>query len=96
VRRLLDVLLVAAVLAAAGFGAYKLGHHIDAASNKLAQNDPELNQSAQRHHSSKGPSRHTIVLVVGGMGVAAGVIVLVSLGGGLVRARRRQRWRVTA
>jgi hypothetical protein len=92
VRRVLDVVLVVAILAAAGFGAYKLGSLVDSKSKQEASRDSELSQPTAARHTSSGPSRHTVELVLVGIGGAAGAMILVSFGRGFARRRRRQRW----
>lgn len=94
-RRLLDLILIAAILGAVGFGAYEIGKRVDKTSNSLAQQDSELNQKVVRHSNPGGPSRHTIELVGGAVGGAIGVMIIVSLGSSLLRGRRRQTWRAT-
>jgi hypothetical protein len=93
--RLRDLLLICAFLAAVGVGVYELGRHVDSTSANLAKQDSELNQPVYRptsHHS--GPSRHTIELAAGGIGGAAAVMVLLSVGSALTRpSRRRATWR---
>jgi hypothetical protein len=88
----LDVVLVVAILAVAGFGAYKLGSLVDNKSKQEASRDSELNQPTAVRHTSSGPSSHTIELVFIGIGSAAGAMIVVSLGRGFARRRRRQRW----
>jgi hypothetical protein len=92
-RKLLDVVLVIAILGAIGFGAYELGTHVEDTSNNLAKHDSELNQKVVRPEKTHGPSRHTIELVVISITGAAVVMLLVSVGGALVRTTRRQHWR---
>jgi hypothetical protein len=94
-RRVVDLLLIAAVLAAVGFGAYAIGTRVDSTSNDLAQHDSELNQTVYRPHHSSGPSRHTIELVAVAVGGAVAVMILVSAASSLVKTRRRQRWHAT-
>ena len=94
-RRLLDLVLIAGILAAVGFGAYQLGRHVDSTSNNLAKHDSELNQKVYRPSDAKGPSRHTIELVGVAIGGAVGVMILVSFSSALFRTRRRQHWRHT-
>jgi len=94
-RRLLDLVLVVAILAAAGFGAYEIGKSVDSTSANLARHDSELNQPVYRHANPKGPSRHTLEVVGLAVGGAAAVMILVSFSSSLLRTRRRQRWRAT-
>jgi hypothetical protein len=94
-RRLLDLILIAAILSAVGVGAYVLGKRIDTTSNTLAKQDSELNQRVVRHSNPSGPSRHTIELVGAAVGGAIGVMIVVSIGSSLFRTRRRQHWRAT-
>jgi hypothetical protein len=94
-RRLLDLVLIVAILAAVGFGAYEIGRQVDSTSNNLAQQDSELNQKVYRPSNPKGPSRHTLELVGVAVGGAIGVMIVVSLGSSLLRTRRRQRWHAT-
>ncbi|HEY0416903.1 MAG TPA: hypothetical protein VGC78_10990 [Gaiellaceae bacterium] len=94
-RRVVDVLLVAAILGAAVFGVSKLGHKVDTTSSSLASHDSELVQPAARHASHRNLSHHTIELLVLGAVGALSVVVLVSVSGAAARRRRRQRWRAT-
>jgi hypothetical protein len=94
-RRLIDMVLIAGILVAVGFGAYQLGKHVDGTSNNLARHDEELNQKVYRPANPKGPSRHTIELVGIAVGGALGVMILVSFSSALLRTRRRQHWRHT-
>ena len=93
VLRLRDLLLVCVLLAAIGVGVYELGHHVDSESASLTKQDSELGQKVYRptHHS--GPSRKTIELAAAGMGGAAGIMVLFSLGSALARPRHKATWR---
>ena len=94
-RRLIDLLLIAAILVAVGFGAYEIGKRVDTTSSNLAKQDSELNQKVYRPSNPKGPSRHTIELVAIAVGGALGVMILVSFSSTLFRTRRRQHWRHT-
>jgi hypothetical protein len=94
-RRLVDLVLIAGILVAVGFGAYELGTRVDTSSNNLAKQDSELNQKVYRPANPKGPSRHTIELVGIAVGGALGVMILVSFSSTLLRTRRRQSWRHT-
>jgi hypothetical protein len=96
VRRLLDLVLLLAILGAVGFGALTLGKRVDTTSNTLAKHDSELTQKVARPHvSRRGPSRRTIELVVGGVGGGAALLLLWSAAGAASRRQRRQRWRAT-
>jgi hypothetical protein len=95
VRRIVDLLLIFAILGAVGFGAYELGRNVDTTSNNLAQKDSELAQTTYRPASAKGPSRHTWELVGGAIASVAGVMIVVSFGSALLRTRKRQRWHAT-
>ncbi|HEU5363401.1 MAG TPA: hypothetical protein VFU56_08650 [Gaiellaceae bacterium] len=94
-RRLIDMVLIAGILLAVGFGAYELGKRVDNTSSSLAKHDEELNQHVYRPQNPKGPSRHTLELVGVAVGGALGVMILVSFSSALLRTRRRQRWRHT-
>ena len=94
-RRIVDIVLIAAVLAAAGTGAYVLGRHVDHLSNQTAAQDSELTTTttvttAGGHHHSRTP-----YFVAGGVGIALGAIVLGTMVDSFARSRRRQRWRAT-
>jgi hypothetical protein len=95
VRRVVDLLLIFAVLGAVGFGAYELGRNVDNTSNSLASRDSELGQTTYHRAKPKGPSRHTWELVGGGIAAAAGVMIVVSFGSAALRTRKRQRWHAT-
>jgi hypothetical protein len=95
VRRIVDLLLIAAILGAVGFGAYQIGQSVDTTSNNLAKRDSELGQTTYHRADPKGPSRHTYELVGVSIAVVAGVMIVVSLGSALVKTRKRQRWHAT-
>ena len=95
VRRIVDLLLIAAILGAVGFGAYQIGQSVDTTSNNLAKRDSELGQTTYHRADPKGPSRPTYELVGVSSAVVAGVMIVVSLGSALVKTRKRQRWHAT-
>jgi hypothetical protein len=95
VRRIVDLLLIFAILGAVGLGAYELGRNVDRTSNNLAKQDSELGSTTYHRASPKGPSRHTWELVGGAIAAVAGVMIVVSFGSALLRTRRRQRWHAT-
>ena len=95
VRRIVDLLLVAAILGAVGFGAYQIGQSVDSTSNNLAKRDSELGQTTYHHANPKGPSRRTFELVGMSVAAVAGVMIVVSFGSALVKTRKRQRWHAT-
>jgi hypothetical protein len=95
VRRIVDLLLIAAILGAVGFGAYAVGRHVDDTSNTLAKQDSELGQTVYHPATADGPSRHTIELVAGSVAGAAGLMIVVSFASSLFRTRKRQRWHAT-
>jgi hypothetical protein len=95
VRRIVDLLLIVAILGAVGFGAYEVGRHVDNTSNTLAQQDSELGQNVYRPTNTNGPSRRTIELIGMSVAGAAGIMIVVSLGSALLRTRKRQRWHAT-
>ena len=93
-RKLVDLILVLAILGAVGLGVYYLGRQVDNASNNLAKHDSELGSGPViKSPRAHGPSHHTIEWTVISVTTAAGVILLVSFGGILFRTNRRQRWR---
>jgi hypothetical protein len=93
-RRIVDIVLIAAVLAAAGTGAYVLGRHVDHLSNQTAAQDSELKTTTVTkvvvHHTDRTP-----YFVAGAVGVALGAIVLGTVVDSFARSRRRQRWHAT-
>jgi hypothetical protein len=95
VRRIVDLILIFAILGAVGFGAYQLGQNVDTTSNNLAKKDSELGQTTYHRASPKGPSRHTWELVGGSIAVVAGIMIVVSFGSALAKTRKRQRWHAT-
>jgi len=95
VRRIIDLLLIAAILGAVGFGAYYIGQHVDKTSNTLAAQDSELGQKTYRPTNASGPSRRTIELIGASVAGAAGIMIVVSLGSVLLKTRKRQRWHAT-
>ena len=95
VRRIVDLLLIAAILGAVGFGAYQIGQSVDTTSNNLAKHDSELGQTTYHRAEPKGPSRRTFELVGLSVAAVAGVMLVVSFGGALMKTRKRQRWHAT-
>jgi len=95
VRRVIDLLLIALILTAIGFGAYAVGRSVDNTSNNLSKQDSELGQKTYHRASPKGPSRHTFELVGGAIAGAAGIMVIVSFTSAMLKTRRRQRWHAT-
>jgi hypothetical protein len=95
VRRIVDLLLIAAILGAVGIGAYYIGHNVDRTSNNLAKRDSELGQTTYHRADPKGPSRRTFELVGISVASVAGVMIIVSVGGALLKTRKRQRWHAT-
>ncbi|HET7130149.1 MAG TPA: hypothetical protein VFJ93_13840 [Gaiellaceae bacterium] len=95
VRRIVDLLLIAAILMAVGFGAYYLGTSVDNTSSNLAKHDSELGQTTYHRANPKGPSKHTLELVGVAIAGAAGIMIVVSFGSALLKTRRRQRWHAT-
>jgi uncharacterized protein (UPF0333 family) len=94
-RRIVDLLLIAVILLAVGFGAYYIGKNVDNTSNNLAKQDSELGQKTYHRANPKGPSKHTLELVGASVAGAAGIMIVVSLGSALMKTRRRQRWHAT-
>jgi hypothetical protein len=94
-RRVLDVVLLLAILGAVGFGAYRLGNRVDTTSNSLAKADSELTQTVAKHPSHHAVSRRTIEIAAVGIGGAVAVLLLLSTAGALTRRRRRQHWHAT-
>jgi hypothetical protein len=98
-RRVLDLILVIAILAAVGFGAYRLGGLIDRTSNQDANESANpapapttTTVTTTTSDHSKGPSRRTVELVIIAVVGAAGVMLVVQISGSLFRTRKRQRW----
>ena len=94
---MVDLVVLVAILAAVGFGAYKLGNLVDNKSNEAGSESAGTTVGttatrASAHHSDR-PSRRTTEIVIIAIAGAAGVILLISLGGSFGRTRRRQRWR---
>jgi hypothetical protein len=94
-RRLVDAVLVVAILGAVVLGVLKLGHRVDTTSNSLAKQDSELTQPVVRHASHHGPSRRTIEIAGAGIAGAVVFLLLLSSAGAATRRRRRQHWRAT-
>ena len=97
-RRVLDYVLVIAILAAVGFGAYRIGVLVENKSHEAAQesenttpNTTTASTTTASNHSN-GPSRRTIELVIIAIAGAAGVMLVVQIGGSLVRTRKREKW----
>lgn len=95
VRRIVDLLLIAAILGAVGFGAFEVGRHVDSTSNTLAKQDSELGQTVYHPTNANGPSRHTVELIGISVAGAAGVMLVVSLASAALKSRKRQRWHAT-
>lgn len=88
--------MICVLVAAVGVGVYELGRHVDTESTSLASHDSELGQQVYRPAHKSGPSRRTIELAAGAVGGAAGVMVLISVGGALARpSRRKATWRAS-
>ncbi len=96
-RRALDFLLAIAILAAVGYGAYRLGHLVDNTSTQAGEASAGTTTSASGVvsvvHHTKGLSRRTIETIIVAIAAAAAIMLLVSLGGNLFRGNRRQTWR---
>ena len=95
VRRIVDLLLIAVILGAVGFGAYQVGQSVDSTSNNLAKRDSELGQTTYHRANPKGPSRRTFELVGVSLAAVAGVMIIVSLGSAVAKTRKRERWHAT-
>jgi drug/metabolite transporter (DMT)-like permease len=101
-KRVLDVILIALLLGAAGFGAYLIGHRVDHLSNQASSQDAELqtttagSATAAHHGYMIDGTRITPTLVIGAALVVLGALVLVFLINALVKSRRRQRWRLSS
>jgi hypothetical protein len=102
-RRVLDVVLIAILLGAAGFGAYLIGHRVDHLSNQASSQDAELHTTTtgatapSTHHGLTIAGSHVTPLFV--TAVVLGVLcalVLAMLINSLVKSRRRQRWRLSS
>lgn len=94
-KRLFDLLLIAAFLGALAFGGYELGKRVDHTSNQLAASDSELNQKTTTASHRRGPSDRTIYFVLGGMAIGVGALMLGSLIGTALKSNRRERWRAS-
>jgi hypothetical protein len=93
-RRLLDIVLIALLLAAVGFGAYFIGHRVDSESNNLAASDSELHSTTVAVKPPATSKKHRTEIIVGAsLGGVAVLIVLGSLGGAMRRTRKRDSWR---
>ena len=102
-RRVLDVILIAVLLGAAGFGAYLIGHRVDHLSNQASSQDSELQttttagSAATVHHGYMiDGTRITPVVVMEAALAILGALVLALLINALVKSRRRQRWRLSS
>ncbi len=102
-RRILDVVLIALLLGAAGFGAYLIGHRVDHLSNQASSQDSELQTTtagsaapAAHHGYTIAGSHVTPLLVTAAVLAALGALVLAMLINALVKSRRRQRWRLSS
>jgi Na+/H+ antiporter NhaB len=94
-RRVVDGLLIVAILAGVALGAYYIGHRVDTESNNLARQDSELNQTTTGTATHHTTSNRTPIIVGIGIGGAVVALVLASLTNSFVRARRRERWHAT-
>jgi hypothetical protein len=93
VKRLVNGLLIVAVLATVALGAYAIGTRVDNESNKLSSQDSELGTTVAAAPTHTTKSNRTPVII----GVAlGGAVLLLLLGSGVSavnRSRRRERWR---
>jgi hypothetical protein len=95
-RRFVDLVLIALVLAVVGVGAYELGHRVDHTSNNLATQDSELNSTTGGTTRTTSSDKHRTEIIVGG--ALAGTVVLIVLGSlasSLIRSRKREYWRAS-
>jgi len=102
-RRVLDVVLIAVLLGAAGYGAYLIGHHVDHLSNQASSQDAELQTttvgspaSAANHGTTIAGIHVTPLLVTVAVLAVLGALIVVLLINSLVKSRRRQRWRLSS
>jgi ABC-type Na+ efflux pump permease subunit len=100
-RRVLDVVLIAILLGAAGFGAYLIGHRVDHLSNQVSSQDSELQTTTAAapavHHGHTIAGTHiTPLLVISAVLALFGALILAALINALVKSRRRQRWRLSS
>ncbi len=102
-RRVLDVVLIAVLLGAAGYGAYLIGNHVDHLSNQASSQDAELQTTtaasptpAAHHAYTIAGHQVTPLLVTSAVLAVLGALVLVALITSLVKSRRRQRWRLSS
>jgi hypothetical protein len=103
-RRVLDVVLIAILLGAAGFGAYLIGHHVDNLSNQASSQDGGELQTTTAgsptpavHHGLTIAGTHmTPLLVISAVLALLGALVIVALINSLVKSRKRQRWRLSS
>lgn len=95
-RRFFDLVLIALVLAAVGIGAYEIGHRVDHTSSKLSAQDSELNSTTVATAPKKSSNTHRTEIIVGGAIAGTAVLILLgSLGGSIIRSRKRQYWRAS-
>jgi hypothetical protein len=96
-RRVLDYVLVIVILAAVGYGAYRIGVLVEDKSHEAASESENTTPATTTvtttsSNHSKGPSRKTVELVIISVAGAAGVLLAVQIGGSLVRTRKREKW----
>jgi hypothetical protein len=94
-KRLLDLVLMVAILGAAGYGAYLIGKRVDHYSSQQAEEVAGTTTigTTTRVITVHKKSNKTPYFVVGGVGIGAGVIMLSSLFSSMTKSRRRERWR---
>ena len=99
-RRVLDYILVIAILVGVGYGAYRVGVLVENKSNEAASESEDTTPATTTatvatttsSDHSKGPSRRTVELVIIAVAGAAGVMLVFQIGGSLVRTRKREKW----